>query len=113
MKPFVITFCSLFVLTNCAKTPSSIMAVPVLSSEYSHLSCFELNNEQAVTATSLGQAEEKQRNKVATDVVTVWLNFVAISALVGDEETIILQEKRQNQRNQQSKTTKNMPDINA
>ena len=69
------------------------MAVPVLSSEYSHLSFFELNNELAVTATSLGQAEEKQRNKVATDVVTVWWTFVPISALVGDEVTVISQEK--------------------
>ena len=93
MKPFVIIFCSLFVLTNCAKMPFSIMAVPVLSSEYSHLSCFELNNELAVTVTSLGLAEEKQRNKLATDGVAVLLTFVPISMLMGDEETVFSQEK--------------------
>lgn len=71
-------------LTACAKTPSSIPAISVASSEYSGKTCKQLATELNSVSTDLANFETKQRNKVAGDAVGVFLVLIPPSALTGD-----------------------------
>jgi hypothetical protein len=83
MKLLLPVFAALAVAA-CAKTPSSIPAISVASSEYSGQSCKQLANELKSVSISLDIAETKQRNKVAGDAAGVFLVLVPPSAFMGD-----------------------------
>ena len=82
-----------FLLTACAKSPSSIAPVAVDSEEYSHLDCEELVAKHREISSLLDTVSSRQNDKQVMDALSVLVILVPASALAGDEEAKIAQFK--------------------
>lgn len=89
----IATVAALFAVAACASPPSKIAATAVASSEYSDLSCSKMVRELSVVSGKLEEAEQKQRNKVATDAATVFLVLIPVSSMAGDYEADVARYK--------------------
>ena len=80
-------------LAACAKSPSSIPATSIASSEYDHLTCQQMTSELATARTNLETASSKQNDMQTADAVGVFLVLIPPSALMGDSEADVAQFK--------------------
>lgn len=96
MKKLCVTLC-LLALVACAKSPSSIPATAINSSEYEHLSCEELAVKHSTASTNLTAAIEEQNNAQVADAIGVFLVLIPVSALAGDAEADVAQYKGETQ----------------
>lgn len=77
----------------CAKSPSSIAALPISSAEYSHMNCSTLAFQHIAANERLKAASDRQNSAQALDAVGVFLVLIPPSALVGDAEGEVAQYK--------------------
>ena len=105
-KLILITVSLAIALAGCAKPPSSIPLAVISSNEYSQLSCSQLAKKLSATSDKLSAAEKKQREKVASDAVTVFLILIPFSAFTGDSSADVARYKGEKQALERSLSSK-------
>jgi len=93
MKNIIVLLSVLCFSAGCAKPPSKIAASAISSSEYADLSCSQIVSELGDVSEKLGDAERRQRTKVATDAGTVFLTLIPLSTMSGDNEAEVARYK--------------------